>query len=1227
MSKLILSIAVMTTVTASAMAQSADKPVIRHIAPAADKSLVMAVSDNGLWAVARTSGDDGNYFDPRLIDVANGKVIDLFEGTSVIGEATDATDDGKIVVGSYLDKPALYHTDSKKWDNLPIPQNRQFNYGKVSAITPDGKVAVGYAYVTVGENSFVEIPLVWDLSGSAPALVTLTDLPDVDLNGDPASMVRLTELSADGRYVSGIVDFSYPMTSWSFIYDLKEMSWKPLGFKKEDGLIVPDGQGLLIEELRFSPDMSHVAASIYTDEGGEIGYYDMATGKVTVIPGSTGKMLSHVDNNGVVYASAPSSPLRDWSFYLDGYWYDWKDALKQLWGIDWQYDVTKDDYGLSGTFLRASTDGLRLLSADYAGLWGGVYSITLPEPLGELAEDLDPLYNHAAFPAEGSSFSSMRNLTVYFDRDIEVVGSRDCVKLLDENGQEVKSSISVALEASQTRNLLVTFRNAEMESGKTYTVVIPAGTVQVKGDPKHPNKEIRLQYKGRANTPVKAVKVSPESGTAMPRLNMTTNPVTVSFDAALSVLEGGSIGLYRVTGGEDEFLYSLSSNVTGSEMLIFPVAEQQLAKDVTYKVVIEPNTVGDIAGNNGNERIEISYLGTYENEIPVVDGVVFSEDFDEMGVNNMMLYDGDQRTPVSEMADWGFQSAYPWWQVRDNEESTDQSAVSHSMYSPVGKSDDWMVTRRMYIPDETCSLTFDSQSYKKYKEDYLKVYVLATDDVYTAPITKSFIDRIKSEGEMVYNERQTPGASEDLLAGDWTHSTVKLDKYARKNIYIAFVNDNENQSAVFVDNILVQRDMAFTVGVDVPSFVVDAASVPVKVMFSVKGDDTYDDVTLRLVDADDKVVDEKSFTGLGLKKGDSFSHTFEKELPLAKGRVNEYSVEAVASDKTVSMPMSVKNLRFRPERTVVIEEGTGTKCGYCPLGHRTLEMIDEIYGEKVVPVAVHSYTTGSEFLTSWTAAYGQFLGFQTYPTGLINREYAASPMDNENNVYSITSASGDKTWCDYLSKVMGELTDAEIHIDHATIDPEKGMIEVGVDMRYAYDSDNVNLNVHTVVLENGLTARQENNVSSVKSDILGDWGSGGKYGRPSVVVPFNHVARGMHGTSYAGVSGMFPRVIDSSLTYDKVYGFEIPRDLTDVNNAEVVVMLIDANSQRVINAAKAPCLVGVVGVDEVLDGAARDTGAVYSVTGVRVLENATIEDVNRLEKGIYIFNGKKVMVR
>ena len=107
-------------------------------------------------------------------------------------------------------------------------------------------------------------------------------------------------------------------------------------------------------------------------------------------------------------------------------------------------------------------------------------------------------------------------------------------------------------------------------------------------------------------------------------------------------------------------------------------------------------------------------------------------------------------------------------------------------------------------------LTFQSQSYLKSKEDRLKVIVYAADDVYTS-LSKTIVDKMRYEGEVIYDEIQSPGKSEEDLAGDWTDNMVLLKKYAGKNIYIAFVNDNRNQSAVFVDNIKVERDLKFSV--------------------------------------------------------------------------------------------------------------------------------------------------------------------------------------------------------------------------------------------------------------------------------------------------------------------------------------------------------------------------------------------------------------------------------
>ena len=40
-------------------------------------------------------------------------------------------------------------------------------------------------------------------------------------------------------------------------------------------------------------------------------------------------------------------------------------------------------------------------------------------------------------------------------------------------------------------------------------------------------------------------------------------------------------------------------------------------------------------------------------------------------------------------------------------------------------------------------------------------------------------------------------------------------------------------------------------------------------------------------------------------------------------------------------------------RNVVMEEFTGTWCGWCPRGMRAVELLSEIYGDRFIPIGVH----------------------------------------------------------------------------------------------------------------------------------------------------------------------------------------------------------------------------------------------------------------------------------
>lgn len=1235
MKKSILTLALAAGMTLTSLA---DAPVtLKTFTPNEDGEIEM-MSDNGKWAVGITFDDDAKYTKPFLMNLTTGELTNLYKPSQVSTEARchDITDDGKYAAGGFAGYAAIYDVANNKWIYMPVPEGFTYQEGRVSAITADGKYAVGYFYVGVEIQGteilgYKEVPMAWDLTEGVTnaKVMTLDHVPAFDTRNDNADSVRFLDISPDGQNIFCLVNFTAPMTAWSFIYNIPTQTWKPLGLKYESGQLIQNSSMEYAESGRFSRNGKYLGLSAFNGEDAFVAIYDVESGQLREIPESTGKIFGDIDDFGVPYASTPSSmPVRDFGFYTGGYWFDFKTAIKQLYGIDWKKDMVKSDDDNSGTLRGITADGLHIMSVAYERRPNKTMVIDLNKPFAELSMELDPLANNNVYPLDGSVFSTLREMTIQFDREIEVIGDRTSVKVYDEDGNAVYTALSVALKAGDPQTLAVVFRNATLAKDKKYKVVIPAGTVQIAGDAARKNTEISVQYVGRENAPVKMTRVNPEPGTALSRLSMTTNPINILFDCMIEPLDG-KISLYRLNdAGEEEFVTQLSGSTSGNMLSVYPLGDIDLAKDVTYKVTVGAGVVGDLSGSNGNEEFSFTYKGLYEPVQEWASGVIYQEDFN-YGLGNMLLYDGDQLDPNSTMLDWGFTYEYPWWYARDNEETLEQSAVSHSMYVPAGKSDDWMITERLYIPDAKCKLYFQSQSYLNGKQDYLKVYIYATDAVYTAPISKSVVDKFKAEAKLVYNELQSPGAKEEMLEGDWRNNTIDLAEYAGKHIYIAFVNDNEDQSAVFIDNVLVERDMAFTLSFDVPAHVVAAESVPVKGTVKINDSETHTALTFRLLDADGNKVDELNATGLNLTKGDTYDFAFNKELPLKPNVNNIYTVEIVDGDVVTPINAEIINLAFAPNRTVVVEENTGTGCQFCPLGYRAFEIIEESYGDKVIPIAIHGYRsnggTGSEFGNTWSQTYSDFLGLNSAPIAAINRQEAGGPFYSGDGVYSLHDPENGSTWFDIINKQLSELTSAEIAIDHAWYDPETRKIEVGTNMRYAYDNANVNLNLHTVVLEGNLNGTQQSGIYATTSDLLGDWGNGGKYGRPNVRYTFNHVARGMHGYNYNGVNGFYPKTLVAGNNYPATYSFAAPDYLENHENGSVVVMLIDANTGVVLNAAHMSLAAHEVGVESVAAQATK--GNVYTTTGICVLKNATMADTRNLQPGIYIFNGKKILVK
>ncbi|MCM1319840.1 MAG: Ig-like domain-containing protein [Muribaculaceae bacterium] len=1160
-------------------------PDIRVLADRVHGGAVNRLSDNGKWAVGygKSVLDEVYYSFARLYDVENNIVTPLYteeEGNNIgVITAYDVTDDGQIVVGNYDHKPAIWRASTGKWE---IVENKHpWKMGRIERVTPDGRIAIG----TIAEKEYMHATVrVWDLSGDTPRDITPDNIPipyshEGTLGEYGVEQIYATDLSADGTKFTCLVNFS--LGGWAFLYDMTTKTWDGVGSHisiNEDGTY---SWGPSIGKVRSGCGTSFLPGTniLYgqgTTNTGESGmlWWDVSKDEVTVLPINAGGgdfFGGIMDMTGTVYGSKDySGPIRDWGFKVGDYWYDIAVVLDQLWGINWEQQYSHDEYGYTGTFLGASPDGLTLLVADYSMSPYNTYVFRLTAPLKDIVKDFDLLGNYSVSPMSGASFAQLKDIRVRFDRPITVLNEYNGVTVYDEDGTAIANSISLSLDPGDSKTLTMTFRNRRLEEGKLYTVVIPAGTVCITGDHDKQNSEIRVTYKGRPAAPVAPISISPADGTEVVQINATSNPVTLRFNSELSVVDGSGMKLYMVNddNSRDE-IATLSGSITGNELSIYPILEQRLAKGTNYEVVIPAGRVADISGADPNEEITIKYTGAYVPEINIVDGVLFEDNFDQGLTNKWMYYNGNvDSEPTDLMQSWGFVNNYPWWTVMESTDALGQSAATHSMFKTPARADSWMVAGPLYIKDETTFLSFNSQNYLEGVADRLKVVAYTTDDVYTS-LTQTIVDNMRYYGEVIYDEEQTPGTSEELLAGDWKENIVKLDKFAGKNIYLAFWNDNRNKSAVFVDDVKVAMDVKFALMNITPATMVAKDDVEVKGVLQVMSEtETFKGYSIKLLDANDNILSEMSDPNVTASKGWKLEFTMPNKLTTPVGKETRYKISVTMGESTEVNEFSVQNLARQTTKRVVIEEMTGQNCPNCSLGHAAIDWLEKDLPGLVLPIELHTYT-GDPWSNARLVSITQNLGLNAAPTAVINRikgndgsYLAISPMAISGNNHVYKNAG---VWYDYVISELETMAPADIDVTDITYDDETRTYTADINVTYALDMENINHNLLIEICEDGLEGTQDNNRAVYEDPALGDWGKGGIYGQSSVNYTYHNVARNWSGSTFNGTGGLIPVNVEAGKSYPVQMSINVPKGV-EPGNTHITAMLIDSQSGKVLNA-------------------------------------------------------------
>lgn len=1180
--------------------------------------ILYGMTTDGRWGLIQNgSNDAGGTARPQVFNTQTGQAEN--RGTM---QFVSISDDANITVGTHNGRPASYNHTTGKVTTYSMPTGA--TSGILVKVTPDGRWAVGKA--VMGDEMLYE-PLLIDLQSGQR--IETPGLPFLDMLHQNDGEQMFTDITPDGRYVLGMMDDCYlgPAQLFTYIYDTQTHTYEVLGFHEHPTMPwTPLAENLyFVDGGQFTANGRYVTGEAYMmDASSEFSVpyrYDLETKEFTVFdsPECHGRMAYCADDAGTmllaVSAKGAATPLRDFSvLYQDKYLISFATICQQYYGFDF---FKKTGYENTGTPMAISADGHQLVA--FSDPQGQSYWMDLGCSIEEACAGIDLLANYTTSPVNGAELSKLQTLLLNFDRPITVTGDWSDVALLDKDGNVVANAATggYKVNAENNRQVLVQFsqrRPPVLTPGETYTLRINAGTISLPDDAAIRNAEIRLTFTGRENKPVEVTTIQPAPGSEVETFD-ANNYITLDFDSKILVTGDAHTTIQRTDGTIIAYLEAWYGNESGKgRVVLLPTGACHLYAGQDYEVVLAAGCITDQSGSaeSANDEIRIPYTGSYQRPVPQ-DGSIFADNFNDVStsLNTWLRYDGDGLTPNAEMAEWGFDAEnQPWnFSIRETAESTDVCAASHSSYTPAGQSLDIMATPMLEIPnDDKVTLEFDAQSYRKNKTDVLRVLVLATDQQMSY-ISDEFALALLA-GDEVFCETLSPGRTEGGLSSEWTHYSVNIgEAYKNRTIYIAFVNDNENQSAIFVDNVAVKRDVFYSLSFASEDQMVAADEAVIRGQVRLETDEAAGPATLTLCDAKGETVD---VIDLGTcEKGQWYPFTFQP-LPLVVGETNPYTIRVAADKMSDNYHGTITNLAFQTEKHVVLEEMTGTTCVNCPLGILTIEKLRKQYGERFIPLSIHTYT-GDRF-GAGLGGYTDFLGLAAAPSARINRLPEVSyPMVSVGTTY-MDEKEGERLWRTVVAEEMLRLAPANMTLT-ATLYP-LGELRLESDVTFALNYSNQLYNIEYVVMEDQVKAFQTNNLYAVEAqEVLGEWCSGGKYAQ-STINPYYHddVVRAVASPAYSGISGLIPTSGVAGEPYHVVHEWVLAENVNDARNVHVAALLINAATGHIENAAEAHLTI-VEGLDTVL--APTTDQPVYNLAGQRA---------SSYEGGIRIVDGKKMIM-
>ena len=248
-------------------------------------------------------------------------------------------------------------------------------------------------------------------------------------------------------------------------------------------------------------------------------------------------------------------------------------------------------------------------------------------------------------------------------------------------------------------------------------------------------------------------------------------------------------------------------------------------------------------------------------------------------------------------------------------------------------------------------------------------------------------------------------------------------------------------------------------------------------------------------------------------------------------------------------------------KAVVIEEGTGTWCGWCPRGAVAMDYMVSTYPNDFIGIAVHN---------------GDPMTVTAYDNGA---DISGFPGCNVDRVLLDASVS-QSAFQQYYNDRVNLGVPANIG---ATVSGTGSSVTIDASATFYTPVSSANFRLGVVIVENGVTGTTSG-YAQANYYSGGTTAMGGYESLPDPVpaaqMVYDHVGRALLG-GYSGQAGSVPATITDGTVANYSFNYTVPSTSTRAN-MKAVVMLLDLTTGEIVNATEVSIAeAGIDNIDEI----------------------------------------------